>query len=405
LELAIAAKDRDQELLEENHRVELRVYQQKVKHLEYEHRSNIKAVDVEGESLNEADRAGLEMREREEMRAKEQLKQEIAELEVTNAGKIAEMRQQLDKQLVKMRQQFEEGLSELTIRCENRLEQLEKDLELRRRVEIHEVEERKNLHINDLIKNHRKAFAQMKSYYNDVTSGNLQLIKSLQKQVEELKARASNNKKMLLDFMQENQKLSEPLSKVSSEITELQTLLKERQKDRMALENANSRLVALSKKNTDLKKRIKTVEANLSEVQVDKDEMYSSYEDALRRIEQISEFRNQSLESRLHQAEGEVDKAAYQVEEIVRAANMDASEMARIASSLQQMIAAKNDSIRDSSFQLIRLKKGYNDALETFYAKLKLLGIPTSDIDDMGFRLERLPVGAAAGPADLVVKG
>jgi hypothetical protein len=35
LELAISAKDREMELLEDNHRVELRVYQQKVKHLEY----------------------------------------------------------------------------------------------------------------------------------------------------------------------------------------------------------------------------------------------------------------------------------------------------------------------------------------------------------------------------------
>ncbi len=42
-----------------------------------------------------------------------------------------------------------------------------------------EIEKRKNQHINDLIKNHNKAFHQMKCYYNDITSGNLQLIKSL----------------------------------------------------------------------------------------------------------------------------------------------------------------------------------------------------------------------------------
>ena len=47
LELAIAAKDREMELLEDNHRVELRVYQQKVKHLEYEHKNNIKGIVVE----------------------------------------------------------------------------------------------------------------------------------------------------------------------------------------------------------------------------------------------------------------------------------------------------------------------------------------------------------------------
>lgn len=41
------------------------------------------------------------------------------------------------------------------------------------KVDIHEIEERKNLHINDLMKNHEKAFGQMKAYYNDITNDNL----------------------------------------------------------------------------------------------------------------------------------------------------------------------------------------------------------------------------------------
>lgn len=51
--MAIAAKDREMELLEDNHRVELRVYQQKVKHLEYEHRNSIKTIIEDGTNLLE----------------------------------------------------------------------------------------------------------------------------------------------------------------------------------------------------------------------------------------------------------------------------------------------------------------------------------------------------------------
>ena len=40
------AKDREMELMEDNHRVEVRVYVQKVKHLSYEHSNNIKRVHV-----------------------------------------------------------------------------------------------------------------------------------------------------------------------------------------------------------------------------------------------------------------------------------------------------------------------------------------------------------------------
>ena len=51
--MSIAAKDREMEMLEDNHRVELRVYQQKVKHLEYEHRNNIKAIVADGTAVLE----------------------------------------------------------------------------------------------------------------------------------------------------------------------------------------------------------------------------------------------------------------------------------------------------------------------------------------------------------------
>ncbi|CAM9584240.1 unnamed protein product, partial [Choristocarpus tenellus] len=62
---------------------------------------------------------------------------------------------------------------ELRDRCDARLQELDEDLELRRKVDIHEIEERKNLHINDLMRNHEKAFGQMKAYYNDITNDNL----------------------------------------------------------------------------------------------------------------------------------------------------------------------------------------------------------------------------------------
>lgn len=80
LELAITAKDREMELLEDNHRVELRVYQQKVKHLEYEHKNNIKSIIQDGTKLLEVEQSTHEDKERELLRIKEQLKFEQMEL-------------------------------------------------------------------------------------------------------------------------------------------------------------------------------------------------------------------------------------------------------------------------------------------------------------------------------------
>jgi hypothetical protein len=46
-----------------------------------------------------------------------------------------------------------------------------------------QVEERKNYHINELMKKHEKAFGEIKNYYNDITHNNLDLIKSLKEEV------------------------------------------------------------------------------------------------------------------------------------------------------------------------------------------------------------------------------
>ena len=47
---------------------------------------------------------------------------------------------------------------------EKKLGDLKKELELRMKVEIHEIEERKNEHINELMHNHEQAFTEMKQY-------------------------------------------------------------------------------------------------------------------------------------------------------------------------------------------------------------------------------------------------
>ena len=203
IERQIAAKDREMELMEDNHRVEVRVYLQKVKHLEYEHNNNLRNIAVEGEHFMTEEHENHDNRAYELKKTKKSLKLELAEREWSNAEEIKQVKQQHAKNLLKMREGFEGQLGELSDRCGKRLEQLAADLELRRKVHIHEIEERKNLHINDLMRNHEKAFGQMKSYYNDITNDNLKLIKSLKDEVAEMKKKAVANQKLMHDISQE----------------------------------------------------------------------------------------------------------------------------------------------------------------------------------------------------------
>jgi chromosome segregation ATPase len=170
----------------------------------------------------------------------------------------------------------------------------------------------------------------------------------------------------------------------------------------MALRNANSRLLSIGKNTANLRAKLQLLEEEYAQIERERDMLYNNFEESIQRIQQQAEFHNQALEQRLHAAEANADRAAQQVEEIIRAANLDGMEMARVMTSLNQMLSAKEDALQDVKFLALRLRKSYNDSLDTFTAKLKELGIPVDEIDDMGFKPEKMPLGTTTAPAGLV---
>ena len=64
------------------------------------------------------------------------------------------------------------------------------------------------------MKNHEKAFSDIKNYYNDITLNNLALINTLKEQVEEMKKKEERLEKQMNEITAENKKLTEPLQKV-----------------------------------------------------------------------------------------------------------------------------------------------------------------------------------------------
>ncbi len=108
------------------------------------------------------------------------------------------------------------------MKYEKKMNTLREELELQRKMEIHEIEERKNGQINALMRNHEKAFTDIKNYYNDITLNNLALINSLKEQVEEMKKKEERTDKQMAEIVAENRRLTEPLTKAKAELADLQ---------------------------------------------------------------------------------------------------------------------------------------------------------------------------------------
>ena len=69
----------------------------------------------------------------------------------------------------------------------------------------------KNGHIQDLVSKHQLNFDKMKKYYLDITTSNLELIKSLKDEVEEMRKKQIANEQLMYDVAQENKRLTQPL--------------------------------------------------------------------------------------------------------------------------------------------------------------------------------------------------
>lgn len=177
LEARVKNFDTDMQDMEEKHRTQIKVFIQKVKHLEYEHGNACDKVKIEAQKSMKEEKNHHTDKDKDMLKDKKKYKDEYVREDINGQGEIENLEKDLDQNLVDTEKGLNMQREMLIASYEKKLEELKKELELRMKVEIHEVEERKNEHINDLMKNHEEAFKEMKEYYNDITRENLDLIR------------------------------------------------------------------------------------------------------------------------------------------------------------------------------------------------------------------------------------
>ena len=285
-------KDRGIEEQEEKHQVEIKVYKQKVKHLLYEYQNNVAHLQADSERSLQIEQEEHLTREQQQQRDKRALKLELKELELSHEDIIKNLKAKNDQEITVMTAEFERRAKELHSKYEKKMKLVRDELDLKRKNEIHEIEERKNGQINALMKNHDKAFAEIKNYYNDITLNNLALINSLKEQVEEMKKKEERNEKLMVDITSENKRLSEPLQAALAECDTLKRQLKHYQKDKMSLQNSKARLKVLEEKHKNLLWEHQVLEQRFAQVEKESSDLYENFVDKIMGVQQKTNFKN-----------------------------------------------------------------------------------------------------------------
>ncbi|XP_018618923.1 dynein regulatory complex subunit 4 isoform X3 [Scleropages formosus] len=395
-------RDREMEESEERHQVEVKVYKQKVKHLLYEHQNNISELKAEGVVATKLLQQEQNQQENELRRTMRTLKVDLKEQDLSNENLIRSLKLKHDEEMTKMRKDFERQVRDIEAKYEKKMQMLRQELDLRRKTEIHETEERKNSHINTLIKNHEKAFSDIKNYYNDITLNNLALINTLKEQVEEMKRKEERLEKEMAEVQQQNKQLTEPLQKAKEELAKLKKQLENYEKDKVSLAGAKARLKVSEKEMKDLKWEHEVLEQNFIKVQAERDELYEKFTKAILEVQQKSGFKNLLLERKLNTLSDSLEKKEAQLNEVLSASRLDPVALSVVTRKLEDVLDSKNIAIKDLQYEVARVCKAHNDLLRTCEAKLSSFGV---SVEELGFKpLESSIPGhtLGLGPAGLL---
>merc|ERR1719421_105857 len=113
IESELLNKDRQMEMMEREHRVHIKVHEQKVQNLEYEHKNNSRQVQQEGEMSIQYECEEHGNRVVDMSKEKEQIKKDLKERQLANEDDVKMLRQGFAKNLGKLRETFEANHKQL----------------------------------------------------------------------------------------------------------------------------------------------------------------------------------------------------------------------------------------------------------------------------------------------------
>lgn len=322
-------------------------------------------------------------------------------MELEHQSIVKDLQLGFEKQSTKLREDLQRTARELQLKYDKKMDMLREELELRRKNEIKEIEERKNKQIHTLMRNHEKAFGDIKNYYNDITLNNMALINSLKEQVEGMKERAERDEKQMAEIKAENLRLTEPLRKAREEVAELTRQLANYSKDKQSLAGAKARLKIQGQKISRMEWEHEVLEQRFGQVQGERDELYDRFVKSIYEVQQKSGFKNLLLEKKLAALLEQLEKKEAQLNEVLAASNLDPTALAVVTRKLEDVLDAKNAAIKDLQYELARACKAHNDVIRTYEGKLGEFGIP---LEELGFKPVAVNPGQplGMGPAGLV---
>ncbi|KAK4881160.1 hypothetical protein RN001_004479 [Aquatica leii] len=364
-------KDRLVEEVDEKNEEEIKFHKQQVKHLKYEHQNNLTECKAEATVALKLAQDKFVAQERELVDDKMRLKKQLREQEVSFQDLIKALKLKHSEDLSKVKKQFETRAKEIERKYSKKYFTIMEELEVKRRMEVSEIEERKNCQISTLINDHEKVFTEMKNYYNDITLNNLALISSLKDQILVFKKQSDDATKAAATMTVDNRKLTKPLQKAENELKECKKQLENYKQDKLTFTNTRAKFHDLKKEFDNLRWSNEVLQLQFEKLQSERDQLRQKFMQAVLEIQQKTTLKNAHLQKRLQFLSDVADYRETVIEELT-----SSSEIPPHYKKFEEVLSNKNLVIKNLQDELSKMCQAYNELLEMYREKFDDFGEP-----------------------------
>ncbi|XP_066598603.1 dynein regulatory complex subunit 4 [Prorops nasuta] len=381
--------EREKEELIEKHEADLKLYKQKVKHLMYEHQTNLSESKAEHMVALKLSQDDYLVQENELLKDKKQLKKLQKECELSHLNEVHALKLKNEEETNKLMKQFESEAIEMEKKYDQKLSDQYESLNLKHQMELTEVEERKNTQISTLIKNHEIAFNEIKTYYNDITTNNLSLIKALKEQMESMKTNEERMKKQMRELINENKKINAVLKVTQEKLGDCTRQLTNYNKDKQYLSYTKRKLFKSQKDFENIKRENEVLEENFERCEAERDALRSRFISAILELQQKTGMKNVLLEKKLEKITDTLEQREIQINEILVAAQLDPATVVNVNKKLEDLLQNKNVAIKELQHEFAKICKAHDELLTSYEKKLKEHGIPSTELNFQPTRVRK----------------
>jgi len=376
-------KEREQEELAERYQVEIKMYKQRFRYLLYEHQNSITQLKTAGEVELKLQQDHQRNQLAELNMDKRSLLTELKEMETSQNEMVSKLRQDQEREVHNLRVEHDRRLKEILNSYDKRMKVLRDNMEKERKDELTKLELQKKDDILVLKRLHEKALADIKTYYNDITHNNLELIQVLKQDVAEMKKREVQHEKMMFEIAQENKRLSEPLDKAAKEESYLDRELENYERDKKELREVKAKILVTDEELKKVEWEREVLEQRYEKVKKERDVLYANLQSAVYEVQQKAGFKNMLLNKKTDLLHKKLDTNAVMLGEAIGAAGIAPDKVGGVSRRMREVVEEKDANIDQLQENIQNIAEAYNNMLAQYMAKLNEYSFP---VDDLGFK-------------------